>query len=311
MHASPTVADGKVFIPADASNYYCVNATSGEVIWTIEDKTSQYTTGTILYAEGKLYMADELFWFGCYDATNGSLLWRTYLAREIFGSATYSVGKVYIGMDNRVLFVLNAETGEKLSWYDGFESNWVWSAPALYNRNLYIGSIDGNIYCFEEDIPLISTEMMASMSKSQVDKDLSESVTVSGSVSPTDGSISPIYASIPVKVTFTKPDGTNVDVATTTTAGGVFECSYTPDVVGDWTATAWWEGDETHTFAFTEDMTLKVVGEEEPTNGNGNGNGTEPPPEEGIPTEYIYAAVAVIAIIIAAVSIYLLRRRRT
>jgi hypothetical protein len=108
-----------------------------------------------------------------------------------------------------------------------------------------------------------------------------------------------------VKVTFTKPDGTTVDVTATTDATGDFEVSYTPDVVGDWTATAWWDGDEYRTFAFTEDMPLKVVGEE-PT----NGNGTEPPPdEEGIPTEYIYAAVAVIAIIIVAIAAYVYMKR--
>jgi outer membrane protein assembly factor BamB len=303
MHASPTVADGMVFQPADTLNYYGINATTGVIKWEYTDVGRPYTFGSMLYNAGKVYSTD-FFSLICLNATNGEVIWKTYLGREIYSSPSYFMGKVYVGMENKVFYVLDAETGKKISYYDGFESNKIWSSPTLYNGRAYIGGIDGGIYCFEEDIPdapLITTEVTASLSKSQVDKDISESVTVSGVVSP-------IYASIPVKVTFTKPNGITVDVSATTTAEGTFEVSYTPDVVGAWSATAWWEGDEDRTFAFTEDMPLKVVGEEEPT--NGNGNGTEPPPEdEGIPVEYIYAAVAIIAVIIVAIAAYVYLKR--
>jgi hypothetical protein len=41
-----------------------------------------------------------------------------------------------------------------------------------------------------------------------------------------------------------------------------------------------------------------------------NGNGEEPPPEEGIPMEYIYAIVAVIAIAVIAIAAYAYMRRK-
>jgi outer membrane protein assembly factor BamB len=301
MHASPTVADGMAFQPADAWNYYCINATTGTIKWEYTDVGNTYTFGSVLYNSGRVYFAD-FFFFVCVNATTGEKIWSNWLSREIYSSPTYAYGRVYIGMENNAFYILDAETGEKISYYDGFDSNCIWSSPALTNGRVYIGSLDGNVYCFEEDTPdapLISTEVLASLSKSQVDKDLSESVTVSGNLSP-------IYAPVPVKVTFTKPDGTTIDVSATTTSEGDFGVSYTPDAIGDWTVTAWWEGDEDRTFAFTEDMTLKVVGEEEPTNGNGE----EPPPEEeGIPTEYIYAAAAVIAIIVIAIAAYVYMKR--
>ncbi len=77
------------------------------------------------------------------------------------------------------------------------------------------------------------------------------------------------------------------------------QVSYACDVSGDWTVCAWWEGDQSHTSAYSENLSLTVVeAEEEP-----------PPPEEGIPTEYIYALVAVIAIIIIAAAAYVYMKR--
>jgi hypothetical protein len=297
MHASPTVADGMVFACAESWDTYGINATTGDVVWKWTAYSRQYNVASLCYANGRIYQQD-FFDAVCLNATTGEKIWSTWLAREPYGSPSYAVGKVYYTNEQMAIYVLDAITGEKLSFAD--LPSQIHSSISLNGGRAYVGCFDFNLYCYEDFIPeapLINTDVMASMSKSQVDKDLSESVTVSGNVSP-------IYASIPVKVTFTKPDGTTVDVAATTDATGDFEVSYTPDVVGDWTATAWWDGDEDRTFAFTEDMPLKVVGEE-PTNGNGNGNGTE----EGIPTEFIYAAVAVIAIIIVAIAVYVYMKR--
>lgn len=133
------------------------------------------------------------------------------------------------------------------------------------------------------------------MSKNQVNKSLSESVTVAGYVSP-------VVANAPMKVSFVKPDNTTVDVPATANETGDFEVSYTPDVVGDWNVTAWWDGDQYHTYAFSEIMPLQVVGEEQPPP-------PPPPEEEGIPMEYIYVAVAVIAIVVIAVAAYAYMKR--
>jgi len=119
--------------------------------------------------------------------------------------------------------------------------------------------------------------------------------------------LSPEIPDATILVTFTKPDQTTVDVTTTTDLKGYFSVSYAPGVAGNWSWTAWYEGADmvshSYSYAYTEDMSLKVVSEEEPTNG-------EEPPPAGIPIEYVYAIVAVVAIVIIAIVGYAYMRSR-
>jgi outer membrane protein assembly factor BamB len=159
MHASPTVADGMVFIPADSGAHYGINATTGDIIWTIEGAPGStfsftYLTGSITYAYGRVYMSDpNMFTFSCYNATTGEKIWSNWLSREQYSTPVYACEKIYIGMENSAFYILDALTGEKISYYEGFVSNRLWSSPALYNGRVYIGCLDGNIYCFETAFP--------------------------------------------------------------------------------------------------------------------------------------------------------------
>jgi len=299
MHASPTVVDDRIFLPADAEKTYCVNATNGEVIWTITgdmDKTYQYQVGSVLYAEGKLYMADtDLFSFACYDATDGSRLWQNYLGREIFGSPTYSAGRVYIGMDNRALYVLDAETGEKISWYEGFESNWIWSTPALYNRSVYVGSIDGNIYCLEEapELPPIVA--------AQIDLSLSENTVVKGESLYIEGRVTNVQAAIPLTVSVDYPDSTYDDIALLTDVNGYFQVIYSPRMVGDLTVFAWCEGGDFYYGGATDVLALTVV----------NPESTPPSEVTPAPPTETYIAGSTIAILAGiAVAVFMILRKK-
>lgn len=82
---------------------------------------------------------------------HGSVIWKQWLGREIYGSPAYAYGRVYVGNEQMVVYVLDATTGEKLSFYE--LGGQVWSSPTPYNSRLYIGDIQFNVYCFEEDIP--------------------------------------------------------------------------------------------------------------------------------------------------------------
>ena len=129
---------------------------------------------------------------------------------------------------------------------------------------------------------------------------LNETVTIGGKLDP----------GIPdatVLVTFSDPNQTTMtDVPTTTDSMGYFEVSYTPDVAGNWTWMAWWNGADlvshSYSYAYGDLNVLQVMGLEAQ-------NGEEPPPE-GIPIEYIYAIVAGIAIVVILAVAYLYLKRR-
>lgn len=167
------------------------------------------------------------------------------------------------------------------------------SSPAIWEGKLYVGSADSNVYCFS-DFPTITTSITIALGKNEIN--LTQSLTGCGQLSPQ-------IPNAPITVTFARPNGTLVDLHVTTLENGGFDFTYTPDVAGNWTVTAWWNGAElkthTYTYAFSQDLPLKV-----------SGAGQAPPPTETVvPVEYVYAAAAIIIIAIIAVAGYMYMKR--
>jgi hypothetical protein len=105
--------------------------------------------GATLYAYGALYINDY-YGISCLNATDGSRLWYTYLSREdVAEFISYSFDRIYVVTQAGVLFVLNALTGAKESYYY-FGNLQMSSAPVPYNDSIYMGTNDWNVYCFGE-----------------------------------------------------------------------------------------------------------------------------------------------------------------
>jgi outer membrane protein assembly factor BamB len=154
--SSPTVADGMVFQAVDGHETHCLNDTTGDIIWTYRSSNWMVIGASPLYADGLVYVTDffslvaidPLANTGNFNATYGNVTWSTFLAREIYSSPTYALGKVYVASEQMALYVLDAKTGEKLSFYE--MGTQVQSSPSLYNGRLYVGGFNWNVYCFED-----------------------------------------------------------------------------------------------------------------------------------------------------------------
>jgi hypothetical protein len=89
----------------------------------------------------------------CVNATNGQEIWFAWLSRENAAEGlAYSFGRLYTVTENRVLFVIDAQTGAKRSYYDQFGSQ-MHSAPSLNNGSAYVGSWDWGLYRFSDSKP--------------------------------------------------------------------------------------------------------------------------------------------------------------
>jgi len=117
--SSPAVSDGKLYINSNDRNVYCLNAYTGEEIWTFLTNEPRMTT---------------------------------------FGSSPAIVGdRVIIGPDDGYLYILNADTGAEISrvpmgTYRPVESalgqHNIRSSPIIYNNRIYVGSQhNGMVYC--------------------------------------------------------------------------------------------------------------------------------------------------------------------
>jgi outer membrane protein assembly factor BamB len=306
MMSSPTVADGIVFTAVNKQYYYGINATSGKIKWTYQIVNGTepgvyggYLVGSVAYHDGKIFLIDGFF-ITCVDANTGQPVLRSWLGGEIYISPSYADGKIYAAINRRAIYVLNATTGYRLSYFETGSA--CRSSPALYEGMLYIGNDDWNIYCLvDASFPIINTSIVANLNKDTINLTKAESVTVTGQIKPG-------IAYTPITVTFVKPGGAAVDLSVTANEEGSFTASYTPDTVGNWTITAWYSGAEypshAYTYSCSADLPLKVVESQQ---------STQPPASTGIPVEYVYAAVAIVAIVTIVIVVaagYMLMKKR-
>jgi outer membrane protein assembly factor BamB len=160
LKSTPTVADGRLFIgnaysfTGSTGRVYCINASTGAFEWNYTTSSAVQTLGSPAYANGLVYFADQ-FNLVCANATNGEVIWKQWLVRELLTSPIYATGKIYMSSTSRVLYALNATTGDKLSWVS-LDAE-VISTPALYEGRLYIGDWGVSLYCFKEAAQLGTT----------------------------------------------------------------------------------------------------------------------------------------------------------
>ncbi len=159
IFASPKVAQGMVFVSNGSIFNYAFDANTGETIWTTTQRINPIGGGqdggvvqmnAPLYKYGRLYFNDY-YGISCKNATDGTELWHAYISRENLAQGlTYAYGRVYTVTEFGALYVLDALTGKKLSYYEFGGSFQMHSAPSLYNGNLYVGCNDFSLYCFGE-----------------------------------------------------------------------------------------------------------------------------------------------------------------
>jgi outer membrane protein assembly factor BamB len=164
MNKPPVVADGRVYIGSVDRHLYCVNATTGDEIWSYYiNKVWGYCPAV---ADGKVYVCRSYAWLGvyfctiiCLNAITGEFIWES---DHLMGDVEYienpvvAYGKVYvnIGVNNNTLICLDAEDGSKL-WtikMDEFDLNAddSFQSPAIIDGKIYFGG-GKNMSCFDAE----------------------------------------------------------------------------------------------------------------------------------------------------------------
>lgn len=154
MHASPTFANGLVFVASNTIAYYGINATNGAIQWTYKDESAQeFIVCSPVYNDGKVFFVDK-FSIVCVNATSGHLIWSTFTGDELYLSPTYADDKLYVVTDERHVYVLNATDGNNLGNFTTISNSW--SSPAIYEGRVYFGNNDWSVYCLAEYAPSVA-----------------------------------------------------------------------------------------------------------------------------------------------------------
>jgi outer membrane protein assembly factor BamB len=126
--SSPAYDDRKVFASA-GNKTYCVNASTGEVIWTFHNPSNFAScNGGPSIGDGKIFASDCSGGnYYCLDENTGTLLW-TFKLDGTYAQATpsYKDGKVYLSSLNyssvSAVYCVNATNGELFWKNEGFIS---------------------------------------------------------------------------------------------------------------------------------------------------------------------------------------------
>ena len=85
----------------------CIDARSGKLLWG----TGNIEGGAVAplaMADGLLYMADRQGNFYCFDPATGKEHWKLQLRGDIWARPLIAEGKIYVGTDRRMFYVLKA-----------------------------------------------------------------------------------------------------------------------------------------------------------------------------------------------------------
>jgi len=165
---SPAVGEGKVIgIGRGSGDVFCLNATTGEWIWTVNTGAVTQYTPTIY--DGKVYYGDSGIMIPsmeqgdahlyCWNADNGEEIWKETFSLGICWGATVAYDKVYAGGYDGWFRAFNASTGDVIWEVNNTKAQsvhpwlgyWgVWhAAPAVADNKVYLGGHDGYFYCWD------------------------------------------------------------------------------------------------------------------------------------------------------------------
>lgn len=149
--SSPTVVGGKVYVGSNDGYCYCLDANNGGLIWRYQTRGHIVCSPAVV--DGRTYLGSWDEYIYCLDANNGSLIWTSYAGHIEYPSPSISEGKVYVGSRSwfdetwhDYVSCFNASEGS-LIWR--FDSGGAVGSPAVAYGRVYIGSLDGHVYCLD------------------------------------------------------------------------------------------------------------------------------------------------------------------
>ncbi len=143
--ASPTVADGTVYIGSVDGYLYAIDAGTGSELWRF--KTQSWIESSAAVTGGVVYVGSDDGGLYALDADTGSKLWVHNARYGVRSSPAIADGKVYFGTGEFKVYALNAQTGE-IIW--DFEAGGnILASPVVANGIVYIGEMGDFLYALD------------------------------------------------------------------------------------------------------------------------------------------------------------------
>lgn len=134
---SPTLNQGKLFVPFLNGFVRCFDADNGEMLW--ETKLPQPITGHLAFSEGKLFVPASQYLFALNE--KGEIIWQRKLGGNLESRPLIKGRNLFIGAWDKNLYVINVENGEIVLQKEEARSRYYSPAtclPIIWNDKLIL-----------------------------------------------------------------------------------------------------------------------------------------------------------------------------
>jgi len=148
IYSSPIIRSGRVYVGSDDSKLYCLNASTGSVIWTYTAISLIRSSPSAVYEDNKwtIYFAAPGYVYAVIDTGSSyQEKWKVLLSlSDIRGSPMVMDSLLYIGSLDDTLYCLRTSNGTK-KWKT-YLSGDIYSSTSVYNNTVYAGSYSDTLY---------------------------------------------------------------------------------------------------------------------------------------------------------------------
>jgi len=159
IKATPALANGRLFFGAWDNNFYALDAATGELIWKVPISQfangwySAATSNPVLVGDNIIFCSHD-YTVRCLSQATGGTLWAYKPEKDELGpsysTAVIKDGVAYFGSISGHVVGHDVNTGRKVFDVDvrpSKKDDLFDSVPRLDGDNIYVGSVNGNVYC--------------------------------------------------------------------------------------------------------------------------------------------------------------------
>ncbi|UCE37559.1 MAG: PQQ-binding-like beta-propeller repeat protein [Thermoplasmata archaeon] len=162
---TPTVANGNVYIGGSDRKLYSIDQYTGEVHWTFQTQSSGQSNYGLYaapaVANGYVYLSacdSNLYKIREIQSSEVAVAQNTFqMAFASYSAPVIVDDRVFVGCGYTDTNIVNRfycldESDLSLIWaFNPTAPSSFFSSAGYYNNRIYIGSLDGNLYCFDSD----------------------------------------------------------------------------------------------------------------------------------------------------------------
>jgi len=148
LSSSPCVINGKVYVGSLDGNIYCIDAETGEKIWSYQ--TGDVVQSSPIVVNNKLYIGSADHNLYCLDAETGEKIWGHEIDTAVYSSPAFYNNRIYVASKG-YLYCVDASIGEEL-WKQKMEITH--DSVLIGDGKLYVAGYtrDGRgIYCLDTE----------------------------------------------------------------------------------------------------------------------------------------------------------------